>query len=249
MRKILLIDDDQEMCSMLQEYLEEEGFAVTFTPSGEEGLKQFGEQDFHLVILDLGLPDVSGFEVLAEIRRASSMPVLILTGRSELIDCVTGLEMGADDYNTKPFAPRELLARIRSLLRRAEWREADQDETPSTLILSDLTIDTRSRKVLLAGERVNLTSAEFDILKMLLLAKGGIVTRERLSEEALHRELTPYDRSVDVHVSRIRAKLGPRIDGEQRIVTIRGAGYVYTCSTDETLHLDLLDQSTSGSAA
>jgi len=238
MREILLIDDDQELCSLLQEYLEPEGFAVSICHEGEAGLKMMACRNFSLVILDIGLPDISGFEVLTEIRRLHTLPVIILTARSELVDCVTGLEMGADDYKTKPFTPRELLARIRALLRRNVRAETRLDLEGKIFSFSDLTIDDRNRRVFLRGERVSLTNAEFGSLKLLLIARGEVISREELSQKALHKELTPYDRSVDVHISNIRSKLGPLEDGEQRIVSIRGAGYVYTCPTGELLVLD-----------
>lgn len=228
MHSILVIDDDQELTAMLGDYLTPEGFSLRISGSGLEGLSMLGSGSFALVLLDVGLPDTNGFDVLAEIRSRSQLPVIMLTGRAEDVDRIVGLEMGADDYLPKPFVPRELLARIRSVLRRSKLtKTATAPHSGRQITIDDLLMDRSARSVHCNGEPVVLTFAEYTILEMLLDAGGSTVSREDISLRALGRELAPYDRSIDVHMSNIRRKLGPTSGGGERIITVRGAGYFY----------------------
>lgn len=228
MKSIVLIDDDKELCSMLSEYLLAEGVEVNSCYDGDSGLEAALSGHCDLVILDVCLPGASGFEILARLRAASSVPVLMLTGRSSTLDRVVGLEMGADDYLPKPFEPRELLARIRAVIRRADAASTPQVHDKKTYTAGDLVLCTATRSVQVGGAPVSLTGAEFTILQMLLEAQGGLVSREDISEKALNRELAPFDRSIDVHISNLRRKLGRSQEGGNRITTVRGAGYIYT---------------------
>lgn len=228
MHRIALIDDDTELCSMLQEYLQGEGLLVHPCHDGAGGLQTALSQEWDLVILDVCLPDWNGFELLAELRTRSDVPVLMLTGRGEVVDRVVGLEIGADDYLAKPFEPRELLARVRAIVRRHRKAGAQAAPDSRTLTAADLVLHAGSRLVYVSGKQVPLTNVEFTILHMLLDAEGNLVNREDISLHALNRELAPFDRSIDVHISNLRRKLGSPPWGGSRITTIRGAGYLYT---------------------
>ncbi|BBD07658.1 two-component response transcriptional regulator OmpR family [Desulfovibrio ferrophilus] len=227
MERILVIDDDMELCSLLEEYLTPEGFLTTAENNGEKGLATAKKGQHDLVILDVMLPGMSGFDVLHSLREWSSVPVIMLTARGEDVDRVVGLEMGADDYMPKPFLPRELVARIRAVLRRSR-RESPLAGTHRTLCVGDVEIDTGARVAKVSGKSTRLTDAEFVILEKLLAEAGGVVSREQLSLAALGRESGPEDRSLDVHISNLRRKLGKTIDGIPRIKAVRGAGYLYT---------------------
>jgi two-component system response regulator CpxR len=216
---------------LLSQYLKPEGFEITSVYDGEQGLRlaisEAGKYD--LIVLDVMLPGMSGFEVLQHLRHQSDTPVLMLTARDEEVLRIMGLEMGADDYLPKPFNPRELIARARAILRRTKDRH-DKNTTlsmPETISVGDIELDTGTRVVKRSGERIELTSVEFGFLEMLLRAAGHVVTREQLTEGVLGRPLTPYDRSVDVHLSSLRKKLGHKLGEIERIKTVRGAGYVY----------------------
>jgi len=226
MEKILVIDDDMELCALLDEYLTPEGFRITVENDGEKGLSTAKKRAHDLIILDVMLPGMSGFEVLHSLRENSSIPVIMLTARGEDVDRVVGLEMGADDYLPKPFLPRELVARIRAVLRRAR-REGPVNGGRRTLRVGDVEIDTGSRQVVVSGEAAHLTDAEFVILENLMTEAGGVVSRERLSLAALGREAGPEDRSLDVHISNLRRKLGKAGEGLPRIKAVRGSGYLY----------------------
>lgn len=230
MNRILLADDDVELCGMLKEYLEVEGFQVSMAHDGEVALNQARTGEHDLIVLDVMMPRLNGFDVLRELRRDSLMPVLMLTARGEDVDSIVGLELGADDYLPKPCNPRVLVARIRAILRRAQSQTEKREgaESPDTLKLGDLEIQTGSRTVLLAGKPVAMTSTEYSLLEMLLREAGHVVSKAALSERALGRELTRYDRSIDMHLSSLRKKLGPLANGEERIKTVRGVGYQYT---------------------
>ena len=230
MNRILLADDDVELCGMLKEYLEVEGFQVGMAHDGEVALKQARTGEYELMVLDVMMPQLNGFDVLRELRRDSLMPVLMLTARDEDVDSIVGLELGADDYLPKPCNPRVLVARIRAILRRAQSQTHHREETepPDTLKLGDLEMQTGSRAVLLAGKPVAMTSTEYSLLEVLLREAGHVVSKAVLSERALGRELTRYDRSIDMHLSSLRKKLGPLANGEERIKTVRGVGYQYT---------------------
>lgn len=229
MNSILVIDDDIELCELLKEYLVPEGFEVEAVHDSNKGIERAlsGEHDF--VVLDVMLPGVSGFEVLRALRRTSTVPVLMLTARGEDVDRIVGLEMGADDYLPKPFNPRELVARIRAIRRRGETkRETEQEEAINEQItVGDVDLDAGTRMVRKSGRAVDLTAAEFDLLDMLLKSAGHVISRKDLVSKVLGRGLDPFDRSIDVHISSLRKKLGHKVKGMERIKTIRGIGYLY----------------------
>lgn len=230
MHRILLADDDVELSEMLKDYLEAEGFEVGLAHNGDSALEKAGTDDYDLLVLDVMMPRRNGFDVLRDLRRHSVLPVLMLTARGEDVDSIVGLELGADDYLAKPCNPRVLVARIRAILRRADPQLPDGDEStsPETLKLDDLEMRTGSRQVILSGTPLTMTSTEYSLLEVLLREAGHVVTKAALSERALGRKLASYDRSVDMHVSNLRKKLGPLPNGEERIKTVRGFGYQYT---------------------
>ncbi len=233
MSHILVIDDDTELCELLAEYLKPEGFEITAVHDGEKGLQLAvsGAGQYDLIVLDIMLPGMNGFEVLQRLRSQADTPVLMLTARDEEVDRIVGLEMGADDYLPKPFNPRELIARARAILRRTKDRP-DKSATPSPKItVGDIELDTGTRVVHRNGEQIELTSVEFSLLEMLLRAAGHVVTRDQLAEGVLGRTLTAYDRSVDVHLSSLRKKLGHKVGEIERIKTVRGSGYIYVNPT------------------
>lgn len=226
MNKVLIIDDDEELCDLVSEYLTVEGFESSCVHDGEMGLKKAASGDFDLAILDVMLPKMNGFEVLRHLRETSKLPVLMLTARGDDMERIVGLEIGADDYLPKPFNPRELVARLRAILRRVE---TDNNHSAlEKLVVDDLELSASSRSAKLGGRELTLTSVEFDLLAALLREAGKIVKKEDLSESVLERGLSPYDRSLDMHISNLRKKLGPRKDGSDRIKTIRSVGYIYT---------------------
>lgn len=229
MTRILLADDDVELCEMLKEYLAPEGFSVDTANDGATALAKAMSGDYDLVVLDVMMPNKNGLDVLRELRTHSLMPVLMLTARDEDVDSIVGLELGADDYLGKPCNPRVLVAHIRSILRRAEPPRTDQDGgTASEAIrLNDLEMHTGSRTVTCKGTRIEMTSTEYSVLEVLLREAGRVVSKMELSERALGRKLSRYDRSLDMHVSNLRKKLGPLPNGEERIKTVRGVGYQY----------------------
>lgn len=228
--QLLIVDDDTELCALLAEYLGAQGCEVHAVHDGDAALQAVDGREFDLVVLDVMLPVRDGFDVLRALRRKSRVPVLMLTARGEDVDRIVGLELGADDYLAKPFNPRELLARIRAILRRAEG--AKEEAPPGgALRIDDLELDARGRTVRRNGELVELTGAEFALLEVLLRASGRVVSKDVLSEQAFSRVLGPYDRTVDVHVSHLRRKLGPLPDGRHRITTVRGKGYQYVADS------------------
>lgn len=227
MSKVLIIDDDEELCDLVSEYLTVEGFETTAVHDGEAGLKSALSGDYDLAILDVMMPKLNGFDVLRNLREKSGLPVLMLTARGDDMERIVGLEIGADDYLPKPFNPRELVARLRAVLRRAS--NEDTEHAPVERInIDDLELSSSSRSVKRGGEDLPVTSVEFDLLSALLRDAGTVVKKEVLSEKVLERRLSPYDRSLDMHVSNLRKKLGARADGSERIKTVRSVGYIYT---------------------
>jgi two-component system response regulator CpxR len=222
---VLIIDDDAELCELVGEFLEGEGFEVESVHDGVTGVERCAQSEPELVILDVMLPGLGGFEVLKRLRERSRVPVIMLTARGEEVDRIIGLEMGADDYLPKPFNPRELAARIRAILRRISAAVATGE--PEVLGAGDLAMDLGTRGVRSAGAEVELTGAEFAVLETLVRAAGTVVTRDDLSRRALGRRASAFDRSLDVHLSNLRRKLGPLPDGGERIKTVRGVGYLY----------------------
>jgi len=223
---ILLVDDDAELCSLLGEFLRREGFTVDCEHEGNLGLERAGKAGVDLVVLDVMLPGIDGFEILRRLRQQSQVPVIMLTARGEDVDRIVGLELGADDYLPKPFNPRELAARIRAILRRYEPRPA---ATSGRLEVNGVTLDPGTRQAFAGGKLVELTTFEFDILEMLMRSAGRVLSRDALMENCYNRKATPFDRSIDMHISHLRKKLE---NGESLIKTIRGVGYQF-CRTPE----------------
>jgi len=225
MSDILLIDDDTELLALLKEYLEKEGFAVIAVNNGERGVSAALSDQFALAVLDVMMPGMSGIEVLRAIRARSKMPVIMLTAKGDDMDRILGLELGADDYVPKPCTPRELLARIRSILRRTESTE--NPEKTQTISLPPLTLWPEQRRAEWKGRVLELTSTEFNLLEILTRNAGKPVSKDELSKQALGRSLARFDRSIDVHLSSIRHKLGSMQDGRSYIQTVYRLGYQY----------------------
>jgi two-component system, OmpR family, response regulator CpxR len=223
---LLVIDDDTELCDLLRDYLGQEGFRVNVCNDGPSGLARALAERPDLVILDVMLPGASGFDVLRRLRQSSRVPVIMLTARGDDVDRIVGLEMGADDYLGKPFNPRELVARIRAVQRRAAAAPGDRVTAAEILNAGDVALDVGARVATLAGIEVELTSAELGLLELLLRSAGKVVSREDISEKVLGRKFSPYDRSIDVHVSNLRKKLAGEA-GRDRIKTVRGTGYLF----------------------
>ena len=228
MDRILIIDDDFELCTLVSEYLAAEGFRVEAVHDGETGLQRATVGNYLLIVLDVMLPGMSGFDVLRRLRATSRIPVLLLTARGEDVDRIVGLEIGADDYLPKPFNPRELVARIRAILRRsaADPKALGAPRPPEILRVGDIELDPATRTVRHAGDPVELTSVEFNLLEVLLREAGRVVTREQLVSAVLSRKFSPFDRSIDMHVSKVRKKLGDTNGEEEHIKTVRGVGYI-----------------------
>ncbi len=224
MDRILVIDDDVELCQLVGEYLRAEGFTTECVHDGESGLKKATAGEYLLAVLDVMLPGINGFEVLRRIRAVSRLPVLLLTARGEDVDRIVGLEIGADDYLPKPFNPRELVARIRAVLRRT--RGEGNSPAPDVVTVGDVELDPATRTVRLEGTPVDLTSVEFNLLEVLLREAGKVVPRERLVNAVLSRKFSPFDRSIDMHVSKVRKKLGDT-EADEHIKTVRGVGYIF----------------------
>lgn len=221
MTNLLLAEDDVELCELLIDYLKPEGFTIFTAHDGQAALEAAQKNSFDLIILDVMLPKFTGFEVLSRLRQHNKTPVLMLTARGSDVDRIVGLEMGADDYLPKPCNPRELVARIRAILRRAHTQDSERLE------VGDLHLNLGKHEVMLDGQEIELTTTEFSVLAGLLRHAGKMVSKEMLTESALGRKLSAYDRSMDMHVSNLRKKLGPYNDGKTRIKTIRGQGYQY----------------------
>ncbi len=224
--RVLVVDDDREMCAMLEEYLSNEQFDVELAHHGDTALQVIAERRPDIMLLDVSMPSLGGFEVLRKIRGESDLPVLMLTARDEHGDRIHGLELGADDYLTKPFNARELVARIHAILRRFQGSSATILEAPEVLRMGLLTLETGLRRVKVGDDAVPLTDAEFRILELLVRSAGRVVTRSEITRRALGRRLLGLDRSVDTHVSNLRRKLGSRIEASTPILGVRGAGYM-----------------------
>lgn len=226
MGKILIIDDDEDLCELVTEYLGVEGFETEAVNDGSAGLTAALSGRYDMAILDVMLPKMNGFEVLRNLRAKSSLPVLMLTARGDDMERIVGLETGADDYLPKPFNPRELVARLRAILRRTSPEAGDR--TSERFKVDDIEISESARTAWLDSRELILTSVEFDLLRELLKGAGKVLKKEDLSRRVLDRELSPFDRSLDMHISNLRKKLGPRPDGSERIKTVRSIGYIYT---------------------
>ncbi len=227
MSRVLLVDDDVELCEMLRTYLVNEGFEVDAVHDGDAGLERGSSGRYDLIVLDVMMPGRGGFDVLRGLRPKVSTPVLMLTARGEDVDSIVGLELGADDYLAKPCNLRVLTARARAILRRAGGAGRDPEASPEVLELDDLAIHLGSRTVTRGERAVDTTSTEFSVLEALARDAGQVVTKAELSERALGRKLSRHDRSLDMHVSNLRRKLGPTHGGEERIKTVRGVGYLF----------------------
>ncbi len=232
--RLLVIDDDVELCGLVTEYLEPEGFEVEAVHDAAQGIQRALSKAHALIVLDVMLPGSNGFEVLRRIRAESNVPVLMLTARGDDVDRIVGLEIGADDYLPKPFNPRELVARIHAILRRTKRAADPATVTPAgeRIVVGDVELDVGARIVRRLGDCVALTGVEFTLLEVLLRAAGSIVPREDLSRAVLGRQLMPYDRSLDMHVSNLRKKLGHKVGDVERVRTVRGVGYLYAISSD-----------------
>jgi two-component system, OmpR family, response regulator CpxR len=223
---ILLVDDDAELCALMTEFLQREGFTVECAHEGNLGLEMAARPGVDMVILDVMLPGIDGFEILKRLRQHSKVPVMMLTARGEDIDRIVGLELGADDYLPKPFNPKELVARIRAVLRRYAPRPP---APPGRVELNGVVLDPGTRAVFSNGRPVELTTFEFDILELLMRSAGRVLSRDALMENFYSRKATPFDRSLDMHISHLRKKLE---NGEALIKTIRGVGYQFALSLD-----------------
>lgn len=226
--RILLVEDDAPLADMLSEYLGEAGFRVVVAPLGQVALEQLAQADFDAVVLDLMLPDMDGLDVCRTLRASSDTPVLMLTARGDATDRIVGLELGADDYLPKPFQPRELLARLRAILR----RRAPGATSDKPLRFGRLEIDLAARAVRLDGRACVLTSYQFALLVALAQNAGRVLTRDFLMDRVRGEALEAFDRSIDVHVSRIRAAIEDDPKQPRRLITVRGAGYVFARAQD-----------------
>lgn len=224
---VLLADDDVELCSMLKDYFRGEALEVETAHDGRSALQKALREDFDIIVMDVMMPGMSGLDALRALRLQKQTPVLMLTARGEDMDTVLGLELGADDYLPKPCNPKVLLARIHAVLRRSEPHFGESGGRATTIRVGDLILSSGARSVKVAGREVSMTSTEFSILEILLREAGRVVAKGQLSERALGRPLGRFDRSLDMHVSNLRQKLGPTQDGEPRIKTIRGSGFQY----------------------
>ena len=223
---ILLVDDDVKLCRLIRDYLEPLGYAVTAAHTGPDGLEAAAKGQFSAVILDVMLPGMNGFDVLRNLRAKSNVPVLMLTGRGEEADRIVGLELGADDYLPKTFSTRELLARLRATIRRSSILSAEGEAREPEVVVGELRIDPEARRAVLGGQALALTAVEYDLLLSLAKAAGRVRTREQLLNEIADRNFDVFDRSIDVHISSLRKKLGDDSRSPRFIVTVRSAGYM-----------------------
>jgi DNA-binding response OmpR family regulator len=227
--RVLLVDDDRELCQMLTEYLEAEHFEVKSVHDGGDALEELKSNDYEILILDVMLPSIGGFDVLRTLGASYETPILMLTARGDDVDRIVGLELGADDYLSKPFNPRELVARIRAILRRATNRAA---RGPSDEIaVGPIVLNSGMHQVRIDERPVTLTGAEFRVLELLMRSAGQVISRESMTEQALGRKLVPYDRSIDTHISNLRRKLNLEAGKNPEIKNVRGSGYTLTTAT------------------
>jgi DNA-binding response OmpR family regulator len=224
--RVLLVDDDRELCQMLGEYLQAEHFDVKSVHDGGDALLELQSNEFEILILDVMLPSVGGFDVLRKLGASYETPILMLTARGDDVDRIVGLELGADDYLSKPFNPRELVARIRAILRRASNRT--RGTAPDELCVGPITLNTGTHQVHVAGQLAPLTGAEFRVLELLMRSTGQVISREAMTELALGRKLVAYDRSIDTHISNLRRKLDLEAGKNPEIKNVRGSGYTLT---------------------
>jgi DNA-binding response OmpR family regulator len=225
--RVLLVDDDRELCSMLSEYLHAEHFEVKSVHDGADALTQLQDGEFEIVILDVMLPNVGGFDVLRKLGASYTTPILMLTARGDDVDRIVGLELGADDYLSKPFNPRELVARIRAILRRASSR-LGTGRAPDELNVGPISLNTGTHQVHVNSTSIPLTGAEFRVLELLMRQAGQVISRESMTEQALGRKLVAYDRSIDTHISNLRRKLDLEVGTNPEIKNVRGSGYTLT---------------------
>ncbi len=227
--KILIVDDDKKLCRLVADYLEPMGYEVDAAHNGAKGLELSLAGEYDAVILDVMMPQMDGFEVLKQLRKESDIPVLMLTARGEETDRIVGLELGADDYLPKTFSSRELLARLRAVTRRyrRRQREATPNDAEGLLIFGDLQIDPSARSVRLGSELLNLTPIEYELLVRLAKSRGRVLTRDQLLDAVAGRNYEVFDRSVDVHISSLRRKLGEDPRNPKYIQTVRAAGYMF----------------------
>ncbi|MCH9757186.1 MAG: response regulator transcription factor [Gammaproteobacteria bacterium] len=233
--KILLIDNDREFTTQLSDYLSHEGFEPSIVDDGEIGLKLALNQSFDIIILEVLLPTINGFELIQTLRKHKQTSVLFLTSRDTEVDRLMGLELGGDDYLTKPCDPHELLARLRTILRRIH--HAHKHLRPQ-IKFGDIVVDCAKHQAMLNNEHLELTNTEFKILEILLKSPGQAFSKEELTEYALSRKFTAYDRSIDVHISNLRQKLGHNAKGEPWIKTVRGFGYLFNIMSESTLKIE-----------
>ncbi|MFQ2063220.1 response regulator [Aeromonas veronii] len=227
MNRILLVDDDLELTQLLTEILTLEGFQVTVAEDGEEGLQRLAEQSFDLVLLDVMMPKLNGFAMLTKLRKTHDTPVLMLTARGDSQDRVNGLEAGADDYLAKPFDDRELLARVRAILRRTQSAPPQRGNSSDEVQFMDIVLQPGLQQARCGEQLLELTATEFGLLECLLRNPGQIVSKSHLSEQVLGKKLEPFDRAIDMHLSNLRKKLPDRTDGQPRFKTVRGRGYLW----------------------
>ena len=245
---LLLVDDDRELCELLSEYLTAEGYQVACAYDADQALQHLAAGSYQLMVLDIMMPGTSGLELLQQIRPKHTLPVIMLTGRGDEVDRILGLEMGADDYLGKPCNPRELLARIRAVLRRSSPAAAAEGELPQhSITVGQISVHPATRQARVADQPLELTSAEFNVLAYLMQYAGQVLSKEQLTRWVLHRELTAYDRAIDVHISRVRQKLsallstallniersGAGQNGPELIKTVRGQGYIFVYTGNE----------------
>ena len=232
--RILIIDDDEKLCRLVQEYLDTMGYEVENAHTGTEGLKKALGRDYHAVILDVMLPEMDGFELLKQLRAESLVPVLMLTSRGDETDRIVGLEMGADDYLPKTFSTRELLARLRSVIRRSQMTPEAPKKAEMGLCFGSLRLNEDSHEAFLDKNRLDLTPIEYQLLRCLAKAKGRVLSREQILDVVADRNFDVFDRSIDMHISSLRGKLGDTPKDPRFIRTVRGVGYLFIPSLSET---------------